>query len=242
MTITGSARDEQDRGSPLGARAASAVLWNYASFASGKILLLVTLAVLARLLTPADFGIVGFATLAVAYLGVLKDLGLGGALIQRRDDTEKAAQTVYTLNLIFGAILTALTILLAPVVAAFFHEPLVTPILRVLAASFMIEALGSVQLVLLARNLDFRRKLFPDVGRSLVKGAVSIGAAALGGGVWALVWGQLAGVIASVIIVRLVVDWRPRLEVHRPLIRPLLGFGLPLALTNVQHAVWANLD
>jgi len=226
----------------LGTTAARAVMWNYASFASGKALVLITLAVLARLLTPAEFGIVGFATLALAYLAVLKDLGLGGALIQRQDDTEDAAQTVYTLNLILGAFLTAATILAAPLVAAFFDEPLVTPILRVLSVTFLIEALGSVHLVLLARKLDFRRRLVPDIGRSLVKGAVAITAASLGMGVWALVWGQLAGVTASSILVRFVVPWRPRMIVHRRLIRPLLGFGMPLVIVNIQHAIWANLD
>lgn len=226
----------------LGTTAARAVLWNYASFASGKVLVLVTLAVLARLLTPAEFGIVGFATLALAYLAVLKDLGLGGALIQRKDDTEEAAQTVYTLNLLLGAFLTAATFLAAPLVAGFFDEPLVTPILRVLSVSFLIEALGSVHLVLLARRLDFKRRLVPDIGRSLIKGAVSITAAAMGMGVWSLVWGQLAGVTASSILVRLVVPWRPRLVIHRRLVRPLLGFGMPLVIVNIQYAVWANLD
>jgi len=233
------ATEHQDN---LGTTAARAVMWNYASFASGKVLVLVTLAVLARLLTPAEFGIVGFATLALAYLAVLKDLGLGGALIQRKDDIEEAAQTIYTLNLVLGAVLTAATILAAPLVAAFFDEPLVTPILRVLSISFLIEALGSVHLVLLARRLDFRRKLVPDIGRALVKGGVAITAAALGFGVWALVWGQLAGVATSSILVRFVVPWRPRLVVHRRLVRPLLGFGMPLVIVNIQHAVWANLD
>jgi len=228
--------------SDLGTTAARAVMWNYASFASGKVLVLVTLAVLARLLTPAEFGIIGFATLALAYLAVLKDLGLGGALIQRRDDTEEAAQTVYTLNLILGVVLTAATILAAPLVATFFDEPMVTPILRVLSVSFLIEALGSVHLVLLARRLDFRRKLVPDIGRSLVKGAVAITAASLGLGVWSLVWGQLAGVTTSSILVRFVVPWRPRLVIHRRLVRPLLGFGMPLVVVNIQHAIWANLD
>ncbi|MCB2223817.1 MAG: lipopolysaccharide biosynthesis protein [Actinobacteria bacterium] len=226
----------------LGTTAARAVAWNYVSFASGKVLVLVTLAVLARLLTPSEFGIVGFATLALAYLAVLKDLGLGGALIQRKDDTEEAAQTVYTLNLILGVVLTGLTMLAAPAVAAFFREPLVTPILRVLALTFVIEALGSVHLVLLARRLDFKRRLVPDVGRAIVKGGVSITAAALGMGVWALVWGQLASVAASAILVRLVIPWRPRFELHRRLVRPLLGFGMPLVVVNIQHAVWANLD
>ena len=72
--------------SDLGTTTARAVMWNYASFAAGKALVLVTMAILARLLTPEDFGIVGFATVAIAYLAVLKDLGLGGALIQRKED------------------------------------------------------------------------------------------------------------------------------------------------------------
>lgn len=226
----------------LGTTAARAVLWNYVSFASGKALVLVTLAVLARLLTPAEFGIVGFATLALAYLGVFKDLGLGGALIQRRDDLERSAQTVFTLNLVLGAALSGITAGLAPVVAGFFGEPLVTPILRVLSLTFVIEALGSIHIVLLRRNLDFKRKLVPDVGRSLVKGAVAIALAAAGYGVWALVWGQIAGVAVSAILSWIVVPWRPTLAVHRRLARPLLRFGLPLVFTDVSHAVWQNLD
>ena len=109
MTELHSPEPTREATAALGTTAARAVLWNYVSFASGKVLVLVTMAVLARLLTPADFGIVGFATLVIAYLAVLKDLGLGAALIQRDDDIEEAAQTVYTLNLMLGALLTAAT-------------------------------------------------------------------------------------------------------------------------------------
>lgn len=226
----------------LGNEAARAVMWNYVSFAAGKVLVLVTMAILARLLTPEDFGIVGFATLVVAYLAVLKDLGLGAALIQRRDDVEDSAETVYAFNLLSGLVLTILTFLSAPLVAEFFREPLVTPLLRVLSFTFVLEALGSVQLVLLRRNLDFRRKLIPDVGRSIVKGGVSIVAAAMGFGVWALVWGQLAGVVASVVLAWTVVPWRPRARIHRRLVRPLARFGGPLIVTDIQYAIWSNLD
>ena len=218
------------------------MLWNYASFASGKVLVLVTMAILARVLTPGEFGIVGFATVAVAYLAVLKDLGLGAAIIQRRTELEAASQTVYVLNRAMGAILTLVTALAAPLVAAFFQEPLVTPILRVLSFTFMLESLGAVHIVLLKRNLDFRRKLIPDVGRALVKGGVSIAAALAGFGVWALVWGQLAGVVMSVVLSWAVVPWRPTFTFNRPLVRPLMRFGVPLVLTDIQYAVWANLD
>ncbi|OFW66008.1 MAG: hypothetical protein A2Z12_09905 [Actinobacteria bacterium RBG_16_68_21] len=226
----------------LRAEAARAVLWNYVSFASGKLLVLVTMAVLARLLTPQDFGIVGYATLVIAYLAVLKDLGLGAALIQRREDVEDSAETVFVANLVLGAVLTVAVALAAPLVAGFFREPLVTPLLRVLSLTFILEAIGSVQLVLLRRAMAFRRKLIPDVGRSIVKGVVSIAAAAAGFGVWALVWGQLAGVIASVILSWTVLPWRPRLRVHRRLLRPLMRFGGPLVINDIQYAIWANLD
>lgn len=226
----------------IGAQAARAVVWNYVSFAAGKVLVIVTMAVLARLLTPEEFGIVGFATLVVAYLAVLKDLGMGAALIQRRERVTEATETVYAMNLILGAVLTVLTILAAPFVAAFFREPLVTPLLRVLSFTFVLESLGSLPLVLLRRDLAFRRKLVPDVGRSLVKGIVSIGAAATGFGVWALVWGQLAGVVASVVLAWAVVGARPRPRIHRDQLRSLTRFGGPLIITDVEFAIWSNLD
>lgn len=235
---TGAAPDE----AALGRTAARAVLWNYLSFASGKLLVLATMAVLARLLTPQEFGIVAFATVAVNWLGVLKDLGLGGAVIQRRDDTEEAAQTVYVLNLAVSALLTVGTALAAPAVAAFFREPLVVPILRVLSFTFLIQALGAVHVVLLRRNLDFRRKLIPDVGQALVKGIASVAFALAGFGVWALVWGQLIGALASTLLAWVVIPWKPRFRVHRRLVRPLMRFGMPLMLTDIQAAVWSNLD
>ncbi|MFH1329770.1 MAG: lipopolysaccharide biosynthesis protein [Actinomycetota bacterium] len=235
---TGAGPDE----AALGRIAARAVLWNYLSFASGKLLVLATMAVLARLLTPQEFGIVAFATVAVNWLGVLKDLGLGGAVIQRRDDTEEAAQTVYVLNLGVSVLLTAGTALAAPAVAAFFREPLVVPILRVLSFTFLIQALGAVHVVLLRRNLDFRRKLIPDVGQAVVKGIASVAFALAGFGVWALVWGQLIGALASTLLSWAVIPWKPRFRVHRRLIRPLMRFGTPLMLTDIQAAVWSNLD
>jgi O-antigen/teichoic acid export membrane protein len=203
---------------------------------------LITTAILARLLTPAEFGVVAFALVAVNWLGVLKDLGLGGAVIQRRDDTEEAAQTAYVLNLGVSALLTLGTALAAPAVASFFREPLVVPILRVLSFTFLIQALGAIHMVLLRRNLDFRRKLVPDVGQALIKGIASIAFAFAGFGVWALVWGQLVGALASSILAWVVIPWKPRFQLHRRLVRPLMRFGVPLLVTDIEAAIWSNLD
>ncbi|MEM7115598.1 MAG: oligosaccharide flippase family protein [Chloroflexota bacterium] len=205
----------------LAKKAASGVFWNYLSFGLGKGLVLITTAVLARLLTPEQFGIVGFATLAVSYLAVLKDLGLGAALIQRQDRIDEAADTVFTLNLLLGLILSAITIAAAPLVAVYFSEPQVTPILRVLGFTFVFNALGAIHIVRLQRRLDFRQKAIPDIGRSLAKGLISIGLALTGFGVWALVIGQLAGVVAGVVLAWIMLPWRPNLRFGSDLARQM---------------------
>ncbi len=221
---------------------ARAVAWNYLSWFLSKALLLVSTAVLARLLTPAEFGIVGFAVVVVAYLTVLRDVGLGGALIQRREDVEDAADTVFVVNLFLGMVLTLVTALIAPWVAAYFGEPQITAMLRVLGVTFVLQSLGTTHLVRLQRDLAFARKLVPDVAQSAVRAAVAIGAAVAGLGAWALIIGQVAGVIASSLLAWVVFPWRPQLRVTRRLLRPLVRFGAPLLGVDIIHAVVGNLD
>jgi PST family polysaccharide transporter len=146
------------------------IAWNYVSFGLGKILVLVTTAILARLLTPEEFGIVAFATITIEYLSILKDLGLGAALIHRRENVAEAANTVFTLNLLLGIFLTVTAFIIAPFVAVFFREPLITPILRWVGLTFVLNALGSIHIVRLQRELNFQQKLIPDLGRSVFKG------------------------------------------------------------------------
>ncbi len=218
------------------------IFWNYASFGLGKALIFVTTAVLARLLTPDDFGIVAFATLAVSYLSILKDLGLGAALIQRRQDVEETANTVFTLNLLLGASLTLTAMAIAPLLAVFFREPLIIPVLRWLSFTFVLNALGSIHVVRLQRELEFRRKLIPDLGRSIFKGAVSIGLALAGLGVWSLVIGQLAGVLAGIILAWVVFPWRPRLSFNTKLATGLLRYGLSVVGVDAMTIATDNLD
>ena len=222
-------------------RSVHGVAWNYASFGLGKLLVFLTTAVLARLLTPADFGLVAIATLTVSYLAILRDLGLGAALIQRRGDLDEASETVFTLNLALGVLLAAAAYAIAPGLAAFFHEPQAGPVLRWLALSFPLNALGSVHVVRLQRELDFRRKLIPDLGRSIVKGVTCIALALSGHGVWALVIGQLAGALAGSLLAWWALDWRPRLRVQSRLVKQLLRFGGAIVVLNGLSVVTDNL-
>jgi len=206
-------------------KAGRGIVWNFMAYGAGKVVVLLTTSILARVLAKDDFGLVAVAVIVINYLSVVKDLGLGVALIQRRGDVDDASNTVFTINLIVGVFLSLIVVLIAPFVAVYFKDPMVTPVLRWLGCSFAINALGSVHIILLARELDYRRKFIPDLGNALIKGITSIGLAFAGFGVWALVFGQILGVVTSVILVWMVFPWRPRLMLNRVVASTLMKFG-----------------
>jgi PST family polysaccharide transporter len=217
-------------------------IWNFSAYFLGKIVVLITTAILARLLAKSDFGLVAVALVAINYLSVLKDLGLGVALIQRKGSVDEAANTVFTINVLLGLVLSAIVIPLAPLVANYFHDPRVIPVLRWMGISFIINALGSVHTNWLVRELDYRRKLVPELGGALAKGLISIGLAYLGYGVWSLVFGQIAGALASVILVWIVLPWRPRLTLDRGLAGSLMKFGVSVTLIDIITQITDNID
>ena len=230
------------RNRDIARKTAWGVIWNFSAYFLGKIVVLITTSILARLLSKNDFGLVAVAVVAINYLSVLKDLGLGVALIQRKGDVKEAANTVFTLNLIIGLVLSALVIPLAPYVAAYFRDPNVIPVLRWMGMSFVINALGSVHTNWLVRDLDYRRKLVPELGGALLKGAISIGMALLGYGVWSLVFGQIAGAVASVILVWVILPWRPRLTLDRGVARSLMKFGASVTVIDIITQITDNID
>ena len=217
-------------------------LWNFSAYFLGKLVVLVTTSILARILAKNDFGLIAVAVVAINYLSVLKDLGLGAALIQRKGDIREAANTVFTINLVIGLILSALVIPLAPFIADYFNDPQITPVLRWMGVSFLINALGSIHTNWLVRDLEYRRKLVPELGSALTKGVVSIGMAFLGYGVWSLVFGQLAGALASVVLVWIVLPWRPRLTFDRKAAGSLLKFGTSVTAVDILTQITDNID
>lgn len=221
---------------------AHAVMWNYLSFGLGKGMVLISTGILARLLTTADFGVVAFTTLSISYLSVLKDLGLGAALIQTREDIEESANTVFTLNLFIGLLLTIITFAIAPLAAAYFRSPEVTSLLRVLGLTFTIDTLSSIHIVRMQRDLAFNRKLIPDLGRAVTKGVISIGFALAGFGVWSLIYGQVAGSVTTVILSWVVYPWWPRLRIRKTLARQLILYGSTLLAVNILHTTITSAD
>lgn len=240
--INQSEAEKENYSDGIARKAGQGVVWNLLSFGLGKVSVLVTTAILARLLTKNDFGLVSYAVIGINYLSIIKDLGLSVALIQRRDDMERARNTAFTINLILGFFLTIISYLLSPGLAEFFKEPDVIPVLRWLGLSFILNALGAVHFASLIKELDFKKKIIPDLGNSLIKTIVSISLAFAGFGVWALVFGQLIGSFVSVIIVWMISPWRPQFVIHKDIAGQLLGFGSVVTFGEILGVTIDNLD
>ncbi len=173
------------------------VPWTLLTYAATRVVTVLTTLALARLLAPADFGLFAMATLGMEALSVLSGLWLGAALIVRPDLDARAQGTVLTLLLAAGALLAVVLLALAPVLAAFFGEPRLTPIAAALAAVLLISGVNWFYETVLQRELAFRRRFACQVARTVAFSGVALGLAALGAGVWSLIGGYVAGHVAN---------------------------------------------
>jgi len=222
--------------------AAAGVTWAFLAVAAGRLISLASLVVLARLLDPADFGLVALALVYMTYVETVGDLGAGAALVYWPSRSEDAVQVTFLINVLMGWAWFVLTLLLAPAVAAFFHNPSAEPIFRALAWSFPIKALSATHDSLCQKDLRFRARLVPEIGMAGIKALVAIFLARAGFGAWSLVWGQLAGLSASTILFWIVVPWRPVWRWPSGVAGPILAYGRGIVAVNVIAAVLHHAD
>lgn len=230
--------------SGLGRVAVAGAGWQSISYVGGKLLVLVSTVILARLLTPSDFGLVALALVFVTYAEVVADLGVAQALIylpKRRSYADAAV----VLSALWSLTLVGLALLAAPAVASFFGRPDVTPIFRVLSLSLLLNGIGQVPDALLRRDLKFRTQIAGNLARAGAQGIASVAFAVAGFGPWAIVLGQLVGEAAWAGMLWALVDYRPRRGFHRlnrDDAKELVGYGAPAAGNALVLSLVFNID
>lgn len=226
----------------LRGRVSRGLFWESVATLGGRAISLLVTLLLARLLAPADFGLVSIATLAINSLIFLQELGFGAALIQRRKDVEAAAITAHWTIIASSVVLYVVAFLTAPLVAWFFRSPDVTAVLRVLSLTIVLGSLGRVPYTLLSREMDFRRKVLPDLLSNFTGNLVSLALVVVGWGVWGLVFGQLTTEALRSALAYRVSSWRPRWRFDRRLFRELFGYGKHVATSQVLIFGITNVD
>ena len=240
--LSGATKDPETEQS-LGTRTIRGMFWSYGSYVGGRIMVLVAIAILARLLSPRDFGLVALATALTALLETIKDFGLGQALIVgKEEDLQARADTAFWWGLGIGAIGCVVVLASAHWVAVFYDEPRVLPILAVLSLNFPLKALGATHEALAQRWMKFNLQTAAQLSAVAVRGVTGVTLALLGFGPWAIVLGYLAGTATSTATYWAVVSWRPRFRVPRGYARELFTFGGTLTAVDVLHGIWASAD
>jgi lipopolysaccharide exporter len=204
---------------------------------------MVTLFVLAHILSPADFGVTSIAGTILLLVGYVQQGGVSAALVQRRTDVREAAASALLFNLVTGAAFYVLVFLLAPTLASFFGAPDLEGVIRVLAIAVGIRSVAWIGVALLERELLFRRASSGEIAGALVEMAVAIGFALGGAGVWSIVYGQLAGAVVQAGVTWALVPRRPSpRDVDRRVLKELLGFGKYVSAGHLLVFVAASVD
>jgi PST family polysaccharide transporter len=198
--------------------------------------------VLARLLSPSDFGLVGMVTAFTGILTLFRDFGLSSAAVQRTTVTEEQISTLFWINLLLGTVLGLIVLAIAPVMAAFYGEPRLFAVTAVLATGFVFNAAGTQHSALLQREMRFTALAVTSVVSLLVGTAIAVVGAKAGYGYWALVAMSVVSPLVATIGFWLTTGWVPMLPHRRAGVRSMMHFGGALTFTGLLVYIGYNAE
>lgn len=219
----------------------SGVLWSFVERFGSVLLQFVANIVLARLLLPSDFGLIGLIMVFITISNTFVDGGLGSALIQKTDATEVDYSTIFFLNIIVAFFLCLVIFISASSISSFYHQPQLRHLLQVLSLVLILNALSIIQNVLLIRAINFKRLAFVNVLATFLACILSITAALNGLGVWSLVIQMIAISFFKSLLLWFSSKWRPRFIFNFKSAKKLIDFGYKLLLSGLADSLYVGL-
>lgn len=200
---------------------------------------LVTL-VLARILTPKDFGLIGMLAVFIALAQSLIDSGFSLALIRKQDRTDIDNSTVFYFNIVTSIFIYFLLYAIAPFVSVFFHEPQLTDLMRVLCLAVIINSFAVIQRVIYTSAVNFKVQAKATTFAAIISGIIGIVMAIKGFGVWALVFQQLSSTFATTLLLWYYSKWKPKFVFSWKSFKKLYLFGLNLMVVGILETLYQN--
>ena len=228
------------RAEALGLRTFRGVVWSFAERFSSQAIGFVVILVMARLLTPADYGLVGMLTIFIELGAALTDSGFSQALIRRHDRTQADTSTAFFFNVGAGLALYLLIWVLAPHIAGYYGQPLLKPLARVIGLLIPVNALTVVQRALLSAALDFRTQTRACIIAYIISGAAGIAMAYAGWGVWSIALYQILSQGLLCLVLWILCKWGPSLKFSLQSFRSMFGFGSRLAVAGLLDILYRN--
>lgn len=197
--------------------------------------------VLARMLTPEEYGLIGIVLIFTIILSGVVDSGFANALIRKKDTTDEDYNTMFITNMAMSVAMFILLFISAPLIAFFFARDELIDLCRVMGLILIIQALSITQTTMLIKQIDFKTKTKASLISAIVSGVVGIGMAYTGFGVWALVGQQISRNLLYTIVLWGLVHWRPKLSFSRDSFYYMWEFGWKLMLSGLLNNIWNQL-
>ena len=223
-------------------KAIKGIFWSFCERFGSLLILFTANVVLARLLTPEDFGLVGILMAFVMISQILIDGGFGNALIQQKKITTVDCSTVFYTNIVVAIACYVALFFGADAIASFYDQPSLAQLIKVLGLVVVIDAFGVVQNNLLMKEVDFKRITIVKVGAALVSSVIAIVAAIYGLGIWSLVVQYLVNSIMKSMLLWIMSSWRPILAYSKSSFKTLFNYGSKLLLASVLSEAYRNLQ
>lgn len=216
-------------------------LWRLAERFGAQGVAFVVSIVLARLLAPEAYGTIALVTVFTQILNVFIDSGFGNALIQKKDADDLDFSTVFYFNIAICVLLYLGMFLVAPLIAKFYNDASLTPVVRVLSLTLIISGVKNVQQAYVSRTMQFKRFFFATLGGTIGAAVIGIAMAYFGFGVWALVAQQIFNATVDTLILWISVKWRPKWMFSWQRLKGLFSFGWKLLASSLLDTVYSDL-
>lgn len=219
----------------------SGFMWRFLERIGAQGVSFIVSLVLARLLTPEDYGQVALITVFVTILNTFATSGIGTALIQKKNADDKDYSTVFYFNIIFSIILYLVLFSCAPIIADFYNDLTLIPIIRVLGISIIISSINNVQQSYVSKTMQFRRFFYSTLIGTVVSGIVGVIMAYQNWGTWAIVAQQLSNQFVNTSVLWFTVRWRPKKLFSFYRLKVLYSFGWKLLVSGLFDTVYTNI-
>ncbi|WP_289021493.1 lipopolysaccharide biosynthesis protein [uncultured Salegentibacter sp.] len=222
-------------------QATAGLVWTFAQQFSNQIIAFVVSIILARILLPEQFGLIGMVSVFIAVGNTLMDAGLTQSLIRDKDADQEDLSTVFYFNLAASAVIYLIIFFSAPLIAGFYEEPSLTKIVRVLCVTFVISAFGAIQSTRLTKVMNFKTQTLISVPSTVVSGIVGVSMAYSGFGVWSLVWSRVSASLMRTAQLWVYSKWTPSLQFNIPKFKDHFNFGYKLTLSSLLDTIFSNI-
>lgn len=222
-------------------KAVSGFIWRLLQNTGTQVVAFVVSIILARLLMPSDYGPIAIISIFTSIANVFIQTGFSSAVIQRQELHEKDKSTMFFSSVALGILLYMLLFAVAPFVAVFYNEPLLSDMLRVQSLSVLFGAFSSVHQALITRDMKFKKSFAAGLIAMVAQGVTGITLALLGYGAWALVYSNLISVAVNSIILFFICGWMPKWVFSFRSLKSMLGFSIKMLGAALINTIFLNI-